>query len=112
MGAATTAAHRGTKLVVVVCAAQFMVMLDIAIVNIALPSIHTDLGFSDTGLQWVVNAYTLTLAGCLMLGGRASDLLGQRPVFLFGVAIFSAASLGCALADSSTALIAARALQG
>jgi EmrB/QacA subfamily drug resistance transporter len=112
MGAATTAAWRGNKLIVVVCAAQFMVMLDIAIVNIALPSIHADLGFSDTGLQWVVNAYTLTLAGGLMLGGRACDLIGQRPVFLFGVAVFSLASLGCALADSSGTLIAARALQG
>src|ERR1700760_124332 len=108
MGAATTAAHRGTKLVVVVCAAQFMVMLDIAIVNIALPSIHTDLGFSDTGLQWVVNAYTLTLAGGLMLGGRACDLVGQRPVFLFGVAVFTLSSLGCALAGSADTLIAAR----
>lgn len=112
MGAATTAAHRGTKLIVVVCAAQFMVMLDIAIVNIALPSIHTDLGFTDTGLQWVVNAYTLTLAGGLMLGGRACDLVGQRPVFLLGVAVFTLSSLGCALAGSADTLIAARAVQG
>jgi EmrB/QacA subfamily drug resistance transporter len=112
MGAPESVAQRGGRLVVVVCAAQFMVMLDIAIVNIALPSIHADLGFTDAGLQWVVNAYTLTLAGGLMLGGRACDLIGRRPVFLAGVALFSVASLGCALAGSSGALIAARALQG
>src|ERR671935_173044 len=68
--------------VVLLCLAQYMVILDVSIVNVALPSIHDDLGFSTTGLQWVVNAYTLTFAGFLLLGGRASDLLGRRRVFL------------------------------
>src|SRR3954451_1953062 len=94
-------------LIFVVCLAQFMVILDISIVNVALPSIHDSLGFSQTGLQWVVNAYTLAFAGFLMLGGRACDLLGRRRVFLVGVTLFSTASLGCALADSQTRLIAA-----
>ena len=67
-----------------------MVILDVSIVNVALPSIRDDLGFSTTGLQWVVNAYTLTFAGFLMLGGRASDLLGRRRVFLGGTALFVA----------------------
>jgi EmrB/QacA subfamily drug resistance transporter len=99
-------------LILVVCLAQFMVILDISIVNVALPSIHDSLGFSQTGLQWVVNAYTLAFAGFLMLGGRACDLLGRRRVFLVGVTLFSTASLGCALADSQTLLIGARAIQG
>jgi EmrB/QacA subfamily drug resistance transporter len=99
-------------LIVVVCLAQFMVILDISIVNVALPSIHDSLGFSQTGLQWVVNAYTLTFAGFLMLGGRACDLLGRRRVFLGGTAIFATASLCCAVADSQTLLVIARAVQG
>ncbi len=99
-------------LIFVVCLAQFMVILDISIVNVALPSIHDSLGFSQTGLQWVVNAYTLAFAGFLMLGGRACDLLGRRQVFLVGTALFSLASLGCAVADSQTLLIGARAIQG
>src|SRR6201997_15818 len=89
-----------TALLLVVCLAQFMVILDISIVNVALPSIHSGLGFSTTGLQWVVNAYTLTFAGFLMLGGRAADLLGRRRVFLVGTGMFAAASLVCALASS------------
>jgi EmrB/QacA subfamily drug resistance transporter len=101
-----------TALLAVVCLAQFMVILDVAIVNVALPSIHDDLHFSTTGLQWVVNAYTLTFAGFLMLGGRAADLLGRRRVFLAGTALFALASLACALADSRGLLIGARALQG
>ncbi|MFN8215757.1 MAG: MFS transporter, partial [Solirubrobacterales bacterium] len=87
-------------LLVLVCLAQFMVVLDVAIVNVALPSIQDDLGFSDTGLQWVVNGYTLTFAGFLMLGGRASDLFGRREVFLASTALFALASLFCALAES------------
>ncbi len=101
-----------TILILVVCLAQFMVILDISIVNVALPSIHESLGFSETGLQWVVNAYTLAFAGFLMLGGRANDLLGRRRVFLVGVALFAIASLGCAVADSQTLLIVARTIQG
>ncbi len=99
-------------LIFVVCLAQFMVILDISIVNVALPEIHDSLGFSQTGLQWVVNAYTLAFAGFLMLGGRACDLLGRRQVFLTGTALFSLASLGCAVADSQTLLLGARAIQG
>ncbi len=101
-----------TALLVLVCLAQLMVILDVSIVNVALPSIKGGLHFSTTGLQWVVNAYTLTFAGFLLLGGRAADLLGRRSVFLAGTALFSIASLVCALADSSTMLVAARALQG
>ena len=93
------AAQLRTRLLVLVCLAQFMVILDVSIVNVALPSIRGGLGFSTTGLQWVVNAYTLTFAGFLMLGGRASDLLGRRRVFLGGTALFSLASLVCALAE-------------
>ncbi len=92
--------------------AQFMIVLDVTIVNVALPSIRVDLGFSTTGLQWVVNAYTLTFAGFLMLGGRAADLLGRRRMFLLGTAAFSVASLVCAAASSRGLLIGARALQG
>lgn len=99
-------------LLFLVCLAQFMVILDISIVNVALPSIHDSLGFSQTGLQWVVNAYTLTFAGFLMLGGRACDLLGRRRVFLVGTALFALASLACAVADDRTLLIGARAVQG
>jgi EmrB/QacA subfamily drug resistance transporter len=99
-------------LLLTVCLAQFMVILDISIVNVALPKIHESLGFSDTGLQWVVNAYTLTFAGFLMLAGRATDLLPRRQVFLVGVGLFAAASLGCALADGQGVLVGARAIQG
>src|SRR5271163_2919750 len=104
--------QRQRALLVLVCLAQLMVILDVSIVNVALPSIRGGLHFSTTGLQWVVNAYTLTFAGFLMLGGRASDLLGRRRVFLVGTALFALASLTCALADSRTLLIGARALQG
>jgi EmrB/QacA subfamily drug resistance transporter len=100
------------SLLILVCLAQFMVILDVAIVNVALPSIHDSLGFSQTGLQWVVNAYTLTFAGFLMLGGRACDLFGRRRIFLIGTALFAASSLACALADDRVLLVAARAVQG
>jgi EmrB/QacA subfamily drug resistance transporter len=96
----------------VVCLAQFMVILDVSIVNVALPSIRNGLGFSTTGLQWVVNAYTLTFAGLLMLGGRAADLLGRRRVFLAGTAMFALSSLACAVASSRGLLIGARGVQG
>jgi EmrB/QacA subfamily drug resistance transporter len=99
-------------LLVLVCLAQLMVILDVSIVNVALPSIKDGLHFSTTGLQWVVNAYTLTFAGFLLLGGRAADLLGRRRVFVAGTALFALASLLCALADSPALLVAARALQG
>jgi EmrB/QacA subfamily drug resistance transporter len=99
-------------LLFVVCLAQFMVILDVAVVNVALPSMRAGLGFSTTGLQWVVNAYTITFAGFLMLGGRCADLLGRRRLFIVGTALFVLASLACAVADSGPMLIGARALQG
>ena len=91
---------------------QFMVVLDIAIVNVALPSIQVDLGFSQENLQWVVSAYALLFGGFLLLGGRVADIVGRRKVFIAGLILFSAASLVSALAWSDTALIAARAAQG
>lgn len=94
------------------CLAQFMVVLDVSIVNVALPSIRADLGFSATGLQWVVNAYTLTFAGFLLLGGRAADLFGRRRIFMLGLAIFTLASLVGGLAQNEATLLAARAAQG
>jgi EmrB/QacA subfamily drug resistance transporter len=97
---------------VLVCLAQFMVVLDATIVNVALPSIQRDLGFSQADLQWVINGYTLMFGGFLLLGGRAGDLVGRRKIFLSGVALFSFASLLCGLAQNSEMLIAARALQG
>src|SRR5215468_6408163 len=93
-------------------AVQFMVVLDIAIVNVALPSIKVDLGFSQENLQWVISAYALTFGGFLLLGGRAADLLGRRRVFLAGLALFAVSSLLAGLAWSETSLIGARALQG
>ncbi len=94
------------------CGAFFMVILDAAIVTVALPSIQSDLGFSPESLQWVVSAYALTFAGLLLLGGRAADLLGRRRVFMVGVVVFTGASLLCGLSWSPGALIGARALQG
>ncbi len=94
------------------CAVQFMVVLDIAIVNVALPTIKTALDFNETDLSWVINAYTLTFGGLLMLGGRSADLLGRRRMFLVGLALFSGASLVCGLATSEAMLITARAIQG
>ena len=94
------------------CGAFFMVILDAAIVTVALPSIQTDLGFTAQGLQWVVSAYALTFAGLLLLGGRAADLLGRRRVFMVGLVLFTLASLLCGFAWSGEALIAARAFQG
>jgi EmrB/QacA subfamily drug resistance transporter len=94
------------------CGAFFMVILDANIVIVALPSIETDLGFSEQGLQWVISAYALTFAGLLLLGGRAADLLGRRRVFMIGLLFFTAASLLCGLAWSPEALIGARAVQG
>jgi EmrB/QacA subfamily drug resistance transporter len=95
-----------------VCAAQFMVVLDVAIVNVALPSIQTDLHFSQENLQWIVSGYAITFGGFLLLGGRAADLLGRREVFMAGLVLFTLASLACGLAWSDSSLIAARAVQG
>jgi EmrB/QacA subfamily drug resistance transporter len=97
---------------VIVCFAQFMVVLDATIVNVALPSIQKDLNLSAQNLQWIVNAYTLVFGGFLLLGGRAADLLGRRRLFAIGLAIFSVASLVNALATSGEMLIIARGFQG
>src|SRR5215217_377125 len=95
-----------------VCAAQLMIVLDGTIVNVALPAIQGSLGFSGAGLSWVVNAYLLTFGGFLLLGGRAGDLFGRRRVFALGLALFTFASLLCGLTGSQGLLVAARALQG
>jgi len=97
---------------VLICFAQFMVVLDATVVNVALPSIQKDLGMTEANLQWVVNAYTLVFGGFLLLGGRAGDLLGRKRLFLGGVVVFTAASLLDGLSTSSGMLIGARALQG
>ncbi|MGA2928653.1 MAG: MFS transporter [Solirubrobacteraceae bacterium] len=94
------------------CLAQFMVILDVSVVNVALPAIRGALHFSEQDLQWVVNAYTVTFAGFLLLGGRAADLLGRRRVFVAGLALFALASLAGALAQTQAMLIGARAAQG
>src|SRR5690242_5316869 len=94
------------------CLATLMIVLDTTIVNVALPSIRDDLGFSQASLAWVVNAYTLTYAGLLLLGGRLGDLLGQRRMFVGGIALFTFASLACGLAGSQAMLVSARAVQG
>src|SRR3954470_21388789 len=93
-------------------AVQFMVVLDIAIVNVALPSIKTDLGFSQENLQWVISAYAILFGGVLLLGGRLADLLGRRRLFVSGLAVFAASSLLCGIAWSEASLIGFRALQG
>ncbi|KWF85401.1 disulfide bond formation protein DsbA [Burkholderia diffusa] len=97
---------------IVLCLGVLMIVLDSTIVNVALPSISTDLRFTETALVWVVNAYLLTFGGCLLLGGRLGDLYGQRRMFLAGLVVFTFASLACGLAQSQTMLIAARAVQG
>ena len=97
---------------VLICLAQFMVVLDATIVNVALPSIQKDLGLSEANLQWIVNAYALVFGGFLLLGGRAGDLLGRKRLFLIGLVIFTSASLLDGLAVSSGMLIGSRALQG
>jgi EmrB/QacA subfamily drug resistance transporter len=99
-------------ILVLTCLAQFMVILDISVVNVALPSIRNDLGFSAVDLQWVVNAYTLTFAGFLLLGGRAADLLGRQQVFVVGMVLFAVASLVGGLSQTQGMLVAARAVQG
>jgi EmrB/QacA subfamily drug resistance transporter len=96
----------------VLCLGDLMIVLDGTIVNVALPSIRDDLGFSQTSLAWVVNAYLLTFGGFLLLGGRLGDLFGHRRLFLIGVSIFTLASLACGIASSQAMLIGARAVQG
>ncbi|MGH3081606.1 MAG: DHA2 family efflux MFS transporter permease subunit [Gaiellaceae bacterium] len=103
---------RRWRALALVCVAFFMVILDVAIVNVALPSIQEDLGISRDTLQWIVTAYSLAFGGFLLLGGRAADLLGRRKVFMFGMVLFTGGSLACGLADSGTQLIIFRAVQG
>jgi MFS family permease len=110
-GAARRGFHPGLALAVI-AGAQLMVLLDATIVNIALPHIQGALDFSTTGLSWVLNAYTLTFGGLLLLGGRAGDILGRRRVFIAGILLFSLASLLGGLATSSAWLLACRTLQG
>jgi len=96
----------------VIATAQLMVVLDGTIVNVALPRVQRALGFSGSGLEWVVNAYAVTFGGLLLLGGRAGDILGRRRVFVFGLLLFSAASLLGGFATSQSWLLTARAVQG
>lgn len=106
-----TDSHRWQALMVL-CLGVLMIVLDTTIVNVALPSIRTDLGFTETSLAWVVNAYMLTFGGFLLLGGRLGDLFGHRRLFLVGLSVFTIASLVCGLAHTQSLLIAARAVQG
>ncbi len=95
-----------------VCAGQFLVVLDVSVVNVALPAVRTGLGLSELGLQWIVNAYVITFAGFMLLGGRAADLFGRKRIFVLGLALFTVASLGGGLAQQPWQLIAARTVQG
>lgn len=97
---------------IILCLGDLMIVLDMTVVNVALPSIRTDLNFSETSLVWVINAYMLTFSGFLLLGGRLGDLFGNRRMFLFGIALFTFASLLCGIAVSQWMLVGARALQG
>src|SRR5437867_99338 len=97
---------------IVLCLGSLMIVLDTTIVNVALPSIRADLGFSETSLAWVVNAYLLTFGGFLLLGGRLGDLFGHRRLFLIGLSLFTLASVACGLSTTKGMLVGARAVQG
>ena len=112
MSSTTTPDPRRWRALALVGTAFFMTILDVSIVNVALPSIAADLEFSREGLQWVVTGYAITFGGFLLLGGRAGDLLGRRRVFMTGLALFTLASLACGLAVSADMLVAARVVQG
>src|SRR6187200_335082 len=103
--------HLGVVLAIILTG-YLLILIDVSILMAALPRIHADLGFSATGLSWAQNAYTLTFGGLLLLGARAGYLAGRRRMFMLGIAIFTAASLGVGLAQSPEAMIAARAVQG
>src|SRR3954470_19421688 len=107
-----TARDRRWIALILLCVAQFVVVLDASIVNVALPTIGDALNFSESGLPWVVNAYVLTFGGFLLLGGRLADLLGRRRIFMFGLILFALASLAGGLASNSGQLVGARAVQG
>lgn len=108
----TLATDRRWLALIILCLGDLMIVLDSTVVNVALPSIKADLGFSETTLVWVVNAYLLTYGGLLLLGGRLGDYYGNRRLYLIGVVLFTLASLGCGLAQTQHMLIAARAIQG
>ncbi len=108
----TTPKDQRWTALIVLCLGALMIVLDTTIVNVALPSIRTDLGFSESSLAWVVNAYMLVFGGCMLLGGRLGDLFGPRKLFLIGLLIFTGASLLCGLSQSQWLLITSRALQG
>src|SRR5512132_2103690 len=97
---------------IVLCLGVLMIVLDTTIVNVALPTIRSSLGFTETSLVWVVNAYLLTFGGFLLLGGRLADLYGRRRLFLIGIGLFTVASLACGLAPNQALLVTARAVQG
>src|SRR4051794_17841592 len=105
-------AQRRWSALALIVTAQFMVVLDVAVVNVALPDIQSDLGFSRASLQWVISAYAIVFGGALLLGGRLADLYGRRRLFVAGLGLFVASSLLCGLAWSETSLIAFRGLQG
>src|SRR5947208_3553279 len=96
----------------VLCAGMLMIVLDVTVVNVALPSIQSDLGFTQSSLAWVVNAYLIAFGGLLLLAGRLGDLIGRRRIFMIGLAIFVGASLLCGLAQSQELLVGARFVQG
>src|SRR4051794_29050351 len=112
----TVTAHLSTRTrwlaLVILCVGDLMIVVDTTVVNVALPSIGEDLGFSQTSLAWVVNAYMLTFGGFLLLAGRFGDLFGHRRMFLIGTGAFTAASLLCGISTSQTMLVTARAVQG
>ena len=110
--ATSLSSKRGVAILILLCLVQFMDVLDASILNIALPSIKNDLGFSQEGLQWVVNGYILTYGGFLLLGGRVADLLGRRRILVTGLVVFAGASLTGGLAHSESLLVAARFVQG
>src|SRR3978361_652457 len=112
MTTAEKADRRRWMALYVLCAGVLMIVIDATIVNVALPSIQDDLGFSQSNLAWVVNAYLIAFGGLLLLAGRVGDLIGQRRIFLVGLAVFTAASLLCAVSRSQGLLIAARFVQG
>src|SRR5690625_4663785 len=107
-----TYGHRRTSVLWLLCTAQLMCVLDISIVNIAIPSIQEELGLASSSLQWVLTAYVLTYGGFLLIGGRLGDLLGRRRVLLFGLVLFTAASAVGGLSANAAMLLAARAGQG
>src|ERR1700760_557145 len=111
MTAANTDRSRWIALYVL-CAGMLMIVLDVTVVNVALPSIQDDLGFSQSSLAWVVNAYLIAFGGLLLLAGRIGDLTSRRGMFLAGLAVFTAASLACGVAQSQAMLVGARFIQG